>query len=153
VIDMELVTMQKLFILSSLFVSALLCDVARADGLEDAVKLNLTPDHFNPTSIDPHAREYLLRDNRHLLLDHAEILRLNADGLQRGIKYDVLDFQVQERAVHSSIASINYEAEISEDFQNAHVTTRTFSLEIWEHRVRGWIFLFGVVQEVESVRR
>ena len=78
--------MQKMFILSSLFVSALLCDAARADGLEDAVKLNLTPDHFNPTSIDPHAREYLIRDNRHLLLDHAEILRRNADGLQRGIK-------------------------------------------------------------------
>jgi hypothetical protein len=145
--------MRNLFILSSLFVSALFSDVALGDGLEDAVKLNLTPDHFNPTSIDPHAREYLIWDNRHLLLDHAEILRLNADRLQRGIKYNVLDFQVQEKAVHNGMASINYKAEISEDFQNKHVTTKTTSLEVWEHHVRGWVFLFGVVREAESVRR
>jgi hypothetical protein len=140
-------------VILAVIISFFSLNAAHADELEDEIKRNLTPEHFDPGSVDRHTLVYLIRNNRRLFIDSAELLRLNEAGLQRGIKYQVLEFKMLDRSVGDSIAMVSYRTSISEQFQDERVVTDTVSREMWERHVHGWVLLFGAVQEISSSRQ
>ena len=122
-----------------------------ADDLEDAVRNDLTPTHFQPSSVLELSHVYVIkRDGSRLVVHGDEIRRVHAQAIDRGIQYSVLDFHVLQRLRQGSIVTVVYRAKVSQAFEREHVVIESISHEQWEHRTFGWVLICGTTEELAA---